>query len=185
MSPYPTDLYVASQTARELVIVDPPYAILSTVFAIIGLLILLGGVAVVFAARVGFTRPWHILIWSLPILLGGPFLIVALMTGATTRITALANNGTLSVRKTVLSVSISSKEYPFDQVRLVKVGVGDVCRFLYVSLADRPAENLTGCTDRTGYGEVANAMNAFLDANRRSSPVNLPTRNEPQNPEGQ
>jgi hypothetical protein len=112
-------------------------------------------------------------------------LIVALMTGVTTRITALADSGTLSVHKTVLSVPISSKEYPFEQVRLIKVGVGDVCRFLYVSLADRPAENLTGCTDRTGYGEVADAMNAFLDANRRSSPVNLPTRDKSQIPEGQ
>jgi hypothetical protein len=185
MSPYPTDLYVASQTARELIVVDPPYAILSAVFAVIGLATLLGGYYIVFAARVGLTRPLHILIWSLPILLGSPFLIVALMTGATTRITALADSSTLSVRKTVLSVPISSKEYPFDQVRLIKVGVGDVCRFLYVSLADRPAENLTGCTDRTGYGEVADAMNAFLDANRQSSPVNLPARHEPQIPEDQ
>jgi len=185
MSPYPTDLYVASQTARELVVVDPPYAILSAVFAIGGLLTVLGGYYIVFAARVGFTRPLYILVWSLPILLGSPFLIVALMTGVTTRITALADSGTLSVHKTVLSVPISSKEYPFEQVRLIKVGVGDVCRFLYVSLADRPAENLTGCTDRTGYGEVADAMNAFLDANRRSSPVNLPTRDKSQIPEGQ
>ena len=75
----------------------------------------------------------------------------------------------MSVRKTVLSVPISSKEYPFENVRLIRVGVGDVCRFLYLSLADRPAENLTGCTDRTGYGEVADAMNAFLNANRRST----------------
>ncbi len=169
MSPYPTDLYVASQTARELIVVDPPYAILSAVFAIIGLLTLLGSFAVVFSARVGFTRPLHILIWSLPILLGGPFLIVASMTGATTRISASADRRILSVRKTVLSVPISSKEYPFENVRLIRVGVGDVCRFLYLSLADRPAEDLTGCTDRTGYGEVADAMNAFLNANRRST----------------
>jgi hypothetical protein len=185
MSPYPTDLYVASQTAYELVVVDPPYTILCAIFAIIGLATLLGGFAVVFAVKVGFTRPLHILFWALPVFLGGPFLIVALMTGASTRIIALADSGTLSVSKNVLSVPIGSKKYSFDQVRLIKVGVGDVCQFLYVSLADRPAENLTGCTDRTGYGEVANAMNTFLDANRRSSSVNLPTRHEPQIPEGQ
>ena len=179
MSAYPTDLYVASQTARQLVVIDPPYFILSIVFAIVGLLTLVGGYYIVFAARVGLTRPLHLLIWSLPILLASPFLIVSLTTGRTTRITVLADSGTLSVRKTVLSIPISSKQYRFDQVRLIKVGVGDVCRFLYVSLTDRPAENLTGCTDRTGYGEVADAMNAFLDANRRSSPANLP------NPEGQ
>jgi hypothetical protein len=73
MSLYPTDLHVASQTARELVVVDPPYAILSAFFAIIGLLTLLGGFAVVFSARVGFTCPLHILIWSMPILLGAHF----------------------------------------------------------------------------------------------------------------
>jgi hypothetical protein len=167
MSAYPTDLYVASQTARELVAVSPPYAILSAVFAICGLLPLVGGCAALVVFRVGFTRPLQIFIWLLPFLLGSPFLITAVSTGRTTQITLSADMGKLSVRKTFLSVPLGSKEYPFEQVRLVKVGVGDVCRFLYVSLSDKPAEDLTGCTDRTGYGEVADAMNSFLEANRR------------------
>jgi len=73
----------------------------------------------------------------------------------------------LSVRKTLLSIPVSSKEYPFSEVRSIKVGVADISLFLYVSLIDKPAENLTGATDQTGYGEVADAMNAFLSANRR------------------
>lgn len=181
MSAYPTDLYVASQTARELIAIDPPYAILSVVFAICGLLPLVGGYVLLAFLRVGFTRPLQMFIWLLPFLLGSPFLVTAMYTGRTTQITLSADMGKLSVRKTFLSVPLGSKEYPFEQVRLVKVGVGNVCRFLYVSLADKPAEDLTGCTDRTGYGEVADAMNAFLDANRRSSSINLPTRKRTSN----
>jgi hypothetical protein len=185
MSAYPTDLYVASQTARELVAVAPPYVVLSVVFAICGLLPLVGGFALLASLRVGFTRPLQIVMWLLPFLLGSPFLITAVATGRATRITLSADTGRLTVRKTFLSVSLGSKEYPFEQVRLVKVGVGNVCRFLYVSLADRPAEDLTGCTDRTGYNQVADAMNTFLETNRRSSRLNLPTRDETRVPEGQ
>jgi hypothetical protein len=183
MSPYLTGLYVASQTARELVVVDPPYAILSAVFAIIGLLSLPAGFAVVFFARVGFTRPFHIIMGLLPLLLGSPFLITSVVTGRATRITLSADTGKLSVRKTFLSVPVRSREYSLEQVRLIKVGVGDVCRFLYMSFEDKPAEDLTGCTDRTRYSEVADAMNAFLDASRRSSPLH--SQDETRIPEGQ
>src|SRR5215475_192121 len=185
MSAYPTDLYVASQTARELIAVDPPYAILSVVFAICGLIPLVCGFVLLVFFRVGFTRPLQIILWLLPLILGSLFLISAMATGQATRITLSADRGKLSEHKTFLSVPMGSKEYPLEQIRLIKVGVGNVCRFLYVSLDNKPAENLTGCSDRTGYGEVADAMNAFLDATRRSSPVNLPTRGGTQIPEGQ
>ncbi|MCU1224431.1 MAG: hypothetical protein JWQ42_2524 [Edaphobacter sp.] len=165
MSSYPTDIYVVSQTARELTVIDPSSSssiIAGVVTGLLFTLIALG--TLLFLRNTG--RSIHPLLWLLP-LVGVPFLALALLASVTTRITLSADAGTLSVRKTLLSVPISSQEYPLAQVRLVKVGVGDVCRFLYVSLADKPAANLTGCTDRTGYNEVAQAMNSFLDANRR------------------
>jgi hypothetical protein len=165
MIPYPTDIYVASQTARELTVIDPCSSSSVIIGVVTGLLfssIAVG--ALLFVRNLG--RSIHPAAWLLT-LAGVPFLVLALIMSATTRFTLSADAGTLSVRKTILSVPISSKEYPLTQVRLIKVGVGDVCRFLYVSLADRPAENLTGCTDRTGYSEVADAMNSFLDQTRR------------------
>src|SRR5258708_5687084 len=153
MSAYPTDLYVVSQSARQLVVVDPPYTVLGAVFAAIGLLSIVGGIVVLLQFRVGFSRPLHYFFWSVPFLFASPFLIVAAVTSRTSHITLSAETSTLTVQKTLLSVPVGSKEYPFAQVRVVKVGVGNVCRFLYVSLVDQPAENLTSCTDRTGYGE--------------------------------
>ena len=164
MIPYPTDIYIASQTARELTVIDPCSISSVIMGAVTGLLfssVAIGGL--LFVRNLG--RSIHPLAWLLT-LIGVPFLVLALTMSVTTRFTLSADAGTLSVRKTMLSVQISSKEYPLTQVSLIKVGVGDVCRFLYVSLEDRPAENLTGCTDRTGYSEVAEAMNSFLDANR-------------------
>lgn len=170
MSAYPTDLYVVSQSAHQLVVVDPPYGIVSTVFVIVGVLAILLCIVLLIQFRVGFGRPYQALIWLSPFLIGAPFLGVAIFTGRTSHITISADSNTLSVQKSFYSIPLGSREYPLEQVRMVKVGVGDVCRFLYVSLADHPAENLTSCTDRTGYSEVAAAMNAFLDANRGATP---------------
>ena len=49
-------------------------------------------------------------------------------------------------------------------VRRARAGVGDVCRFLYLDLADGITPTLFGCTDRTGYSEAADAINTFLRA---------------------
>lgn len=170
MSAYPTDLYVVSQSTHQLVVVDPPYSIMSTVFVIVGILAILLCIVLLIQFRIGFGRPYQVLIWLAPFIIGGPFLVVAAFTGRTTHITISTDSNTLSVQKSFYSMPLGSKEYPLAQVRMVKVGVGDVCRFLYVSLVDHPAENLTSCTDRTGYSEVAGAMNAFLDANRSATP---------------
>ncbi len=116
------------------------------------------------------SRPIHPAIWLtwfIPIVIAAPFLILGVIGQIKTQITLSADTGTLSVRKTVLSFLISSKEYPLLEVRSVKVGVADISLFLYVSLVDKPAENLTGATDQTGYSKVADAMNDFLQANRR------------------
>lgn len=169
MSGYPTDLYVATQSLRQMIVVDPPYRFLSTIFVTLGILAILLGIILLVQFRVGFSRGSHALIWLLPFAIGAPFLVTAAFTGRTSHIILSADSDTLSVRKSLLSVRLGSREYPLTQVRLVRVGVGNVCRFLYVSLTDQPAENLTSCTDRTGYSEVADAMNAFLDANRHAA----------------
>jgi hypothetical protein len=107
------------------------------------------------------------LTWLIPIAIAAPFLVLGVIGQVKTQVTLSADSGTLSVQKTLLSFLISSKEYPFSAVRSIKVGVADISLFLYVSLVNKPPENLTGATDQTGYSEVAEAMNAFLDANRR------------------
>ena len=166
MIPYPTDLYIASQTIHEMVVVDPPFAISSTIFAIVGLVVLVGGYIALAHFRIAFAGSPLAALWILPVLIGGIFFTVSVLTGRTTHLTLSADTGKLSISKSFLSVSLGTpKEYPLNQVRLIKVGVGDVCRFLYVSLVDKPAENLTSCTDRTGYSEVADAMNKFLSGN--------------------
>jgi len=168
---YPTDLYVASQTAHELDVVVPPFNSHSFGWVwIVSLLCLVIGYGVLLSLWKNVPRPIHPalrLTWLIPIVIAVPFLILGVIGQVKTQITLSADTGTLSVRKTLLSFPVSSKEYSFSEVRSIKVGVADISMFLYVSLIDRPAENLTGATDQTGYSEVADAMNAFLSANRR------------------
>jgi hypothetical protein len=168
---YPTDLYVASQTAHELDVVVPPFNSHSFGWVwIVSLLCLVIGYGVLFYLWKSVPHPIHPalrLTWLIPIVIAVPFLILGVIGQIKMQITLSADTGTLSVRKTLLSLPVSSKEYPFSEIRGIKVGVADISMFLYVSLVDKPAENLTGATDQTGYSEVADAMNAFLSANRR------------------
>ncbi|MDE1178246.1 MAG: hypothetical protein PW789_16855 [Edaphobacter sp.] len=171
MAGYPTDLYVASQTAHELVVVAPPFNAHSFGWIwIVSLLCLVIGYGVIFSLWKNVPRPIHPalrLTWLIPIVIAVPFLILGVIGQVKTQITLSADTGILSVQKTLLSFPVSSKEYPFSEVRSIKVGVADISLFLYVSLIDKPAEDLTGATDQTGHSEVADAMNAFLIANRR------------------
>jgi hypothetical protein len=171
MSAYPTDLYVASQTAHELDVVVPPFNSHSFGWVwIVSLLCLVVGYGVLCSLWKNVPRPIHPalrLTWLIPVVIAVPFLILGVIGQVNTQITLSADTGILSVRKTLLSMPVGSKEYPFSEVRSIKVGVADISMFLYVSLVDKSAENLTGATDQTGYGEVADAMNAFLSANRR------------------
>jgi hypothetical protein len=168
---YPTDLYVASRSAHELVVVAPPFNSHSFGWIwIVSLLCLVIGYGVIFSLWKNVLRPIPPalrLTWLIPIVIAAPFLVLGMIGQVKTQITLSADSGTLSVRKTLLSFPVSSKEYPFSGVRSVKVGVADISLFLYVSLVNKPAEDLTGATDQTGYSEVADAMNSFLTANRR------------------
>lgn len=169
MAGYSTDLYIASQTAHDLVVVVPPSKYSWWVW-VVSLAVLVIGYSVLFSLWKGLARPIQPalrLVWFIPIAIAGPFLILGVIGQIKTQITLSAVPGTLSVRKTLISFPISSKEYPFSEVRSVKVGVADITLFLYVDLTDKQAENLTGATDQTGYSEVADAMNIFLEANRR------------------
>jgi hypothetical protein len=171
MSGYPTDLYVAVHTAHKLVVVVPPFN--SNSFGwiwIVSLSCLVVGYGVLFSLWKNLQRPIHPalrLTWLIPVAIAGPFLALGVMGQIKTEITLSADAGTLSVRKTLMSFLISSREYPFSEVRSIRVGVSDISLFLYVDLADKRAEDLTGATDQTGYSEVANAMNTFLSANRQ------------------
>ena len=165
---YATDLYVASQTARELTVVVPSFDSTGWVW-MASLLFLVIGYGVLFVVWKSLPRPVNPLLrftWLIPIVVAGPFLVLGVIGQVKTQITLSADAGTLSVQKTLMSFPISSKKFPFSEVRSVRVGVADITLFLYVDLVDQPAENLTGATDQTGYSEVANAMNAFLSANR-------------------
>jgi len=167
---YSTDLYVASQTAHELDVIVPPFNSHSSGWVwIVSLLCLVIGYSLLSSLWKHVPRPVPPalrLTWLIPAVIAVPFLILGVIGQVKTEINLSANTRTLSVRKTLLSFPVSSKSYPFSEVRSVKVGVADITLFLYVSLVDKPAEDLTGATDQTGYSEVAKAMNTFLNANR-------------------
>ena len=161
-------IYVASQSARELIVVDRPYTWVGSTFIIFGLLILIIGYASLYFARSSMSRPIHWLFWLIPLIVSIPMEAIGLGTGAaSTKIHVSAEDGTMHVRKTVLSLPVQSESYPIGQIRDVRVGVGDVCRFLYVNLSDGRSNTLLGCSDRKGYSEAADAINGFLKLNRQ------------------
>lgn len=171
MAGYPTDLYVSSQTAHQMVVVVPP--VNSNSFGwiwIVSLLCLAVGYGVLSSLWKKVEQPVQPalrLTWLIPIVIAVPFVVLGVIGQVKTQIILSADNGTVNVQRTLFSFSISAKEYPFSEVRDIRVGISDVSRFLYVSLTDKPAEDLTGATSQTGFNEVAEAMNGFLDMNRK------------------
>jgi hypothetical protein len=163
-----TQIYVASQSARELIVVDRPYTWVGAIFIVLGLLIVIIGYASLYFTRSSMSRPVHWLFWLIPLIVAIPMEAIGLGTGAaSTKIHVSVDDGTMHVRKTVLSVPLRSQSYPLGEIRDVRVGVGDVCRFLYVNLNDGRSDTLLGCTDRKGYSEAADAINGFLKLNHQ------------------
>jgi hypothetical protein len=163
VNPPLTDIYVVSQTARELVVVVPSYTSIGIMAFIASAVFLLVGYGGIYYARTKFTGSIHFLVWLLPLVPAVLFFAGGLVAMASMKISVSADTGMFNVRKTVLSVPISSQGYQVSTVRRVGVAAGDVCRSLYVVFTDRPAESLTTCTDRTGYTSAADALNNFLD----------------------
>jgi hypothetical protein len=90
-------------------------------------LCLVVGYAVLFPLWKNVPRPVHPtlrLTWLIPIAIAAPFLALGMIGQIKTQIVLSADTDILSVQKTLLSYSISSKEYLFSEVRSIKVGTG-------------------------------------------------------------
>ncbi len=92
---YPTDLYVASQTAHELDVVVPPFNSHSFGWVwIVSLLCLVIGYGVLFSLWKSVPRPIHPalrLTWLIPIVIAVPFLILGVIGQIKMQITLSAD----------------------------------------------------------------------------------------------
>ncbi|HLJ88287.1 MAG TPA: hypothetical protein VKZ53_15820 [Candidatus Angelobacter sp.] len=162
-------IYVAKQTAQELVVVSPGYRLLAAIFLGCAVVALVISVFVALKLRVALTMPWRAAVWLGPILFCGPFLVLGLWLGtARTSLMLSSADEKLSLEKTICGVSVRSESYRFDEIRGVGMGIGDTCRFLYLSLKNGKTTTLLGCTDRDGYDQAANAINSFLSQGNRA-----------------
>ncbi len=168
-----TQIFVASQDAGSLVLVAPPYTWLALPFLVSGLACWLVGVILLIASRPASAQgqvKTSIAIGTLPSLLalviGTPFVAVGLLAGCATWVTVLPGSNELKVQRTLLAHPIRTRIYALDRVRAFVVGTGDNCFSLQAAMADGHGERLISCTDRTGYHEVASAINAFLTEHR-------------------
>lgn len=178
-----TQIFVASQDAGSLVVVAPPYTWLALPFLISGVTCWLVGVILFIAARPksarGQAKP-SVVIGALPsilaLVIGIPFVAVGLLEGCATWVTVLAGSNELKVQRTLLAHPIRTQIYALNRVLGFVVGTGDNCFSLQAAMADGRGERLIDCTDRTGYNEVASAINAFLTEHRE-----LPQHEPPAN----
>ena len=151
--------------SRELVMKDLPYSLMGGIFLLIAALTLLLGYVFMRRTSSRLGRKIPILFWFFPLLLATPFaLIGAVVATWKSTVCASSESGVLNVREMILGISVRSDTYPLGRIREARVGVGDVCRFLYIDMIDGSSPKLLGCTDRPGYVEAADAINSFLDA---------------------
>jgi hypothetical protein len=119
MPGYATDLYVASQTAHELVVVAPPFNSHSFGWIwIVSLLFVVIGYGVLFSLWKNVPRPIHPVLqltWFIPTVIASPFLILGVIGKIKTQITLSADTGTLSVRKLFYQFSSAQKNILFQK----------------------------------------------------------------------
>lgn len=165
-----TEIYVAYQDASNLVVVAPPYRLLVWIFLGIGVATWFGGVVAMFVLRGKELVPrgsfWSAFPLLLAIVIGTPFLLIGSQIARTTHVSLAADQNTLTVQQTLLSIPVSTRVYSLSSVQKAVVGVGEGCASLRVVMNDGGGTQLIGCTDRSGYNEAADSINRFLEAHR-------------------
>ena len=156
-----SEIYIAKQSADEIVVIEPPYLLLGIGLAIVGAVLLFFGI------RSTLNQPPAMRYWIFPVIFTAPFLIPGLwLSTSNTSIRLSRPQHLLDFRKSAFFIPFRSLQVPFDKIRDVNTGYSQQGRFLYLELNDGQRIKLTGSTDRRGYGEAMDAMNRFLVANR-------------------
>ena len=169
-----TQIYVAHQDAGHLVVVAPPYSSLAGLFLGAGLAFWIAGVVVSSALKArtgGAAKPflWAVFPLLLALVIGAPLVCVGFLTSRTTRVSVTTDQSQLKVQQSLLSVPFGTRVYALDNVQKAVVGIGNSCISLRAVMTDGSSQQLIGCTDRTGYNEVADSINRFLEAHRPPS----------------
>ncbi|WP_446743874.1 hypothetical protein [Silvibacterium acidisoli] len=165
-----TEIYVAHQDATNLVVVAPPYTLLAGIFLGVGLASWFAGglLALVLRGRAIVPRGflWSAFPMLLAVVIGTPFIFIGLYTARTTHVSIASDRNTLTVQQTLLSIPLSTRVYALSNVQKAVVGVGEGCASLRVVMNNGGGTRLLSCTDRSGYNEMADAINRFLEAHR-------------------
>lgn len=162
-------LRVASQTASRLVITDPPYSLIGTIFLGIGVLTILVILAVAFKVH---TKQILILIMGLAVAL--PFVLVGVFLCTTrNQMDFSRDSNRITIQNQYFAGMVSSRQViPLDSVlrAVIETGRGGARRLVLVTRSG-DAIPLTNFTGQGGYYRALDAVNHFLGA--------APQRGEP------
>jgi hypothetical protein len=150
-------IQVVERTPWRLVVVDPPYYLLGLGFLALCAVSL--PVALVVGVKYDVIK--KVVVWwaitSLPFLIAG----VVFSTGKTI-VTFSRENGTLTIARSYIGISLRSRQFPLDQPVKAVVETARAGRSLILLTRAGPPITLTTVTDRGGYYEAADAINEFL-----------------------
>jgi hypothetical protein len=166
-----TVIHVVSESPNSIVVQYPADLSTGVTSVLVGLLVLVGGYVWLYKHRAQVSHGLLWLIWVLPLVVGSVPLIFGVL-GAITTITVEASSetGMLTVRRIAAGSLINTVSYPLTDVRGVQMGFDRGCKYLYATLADGSDPKLLPCSPRTGYSEVAFALNSFLSNLREAAP---------------
>lgn len=148
---------IIEQTPVHFLAYDPPYLTFGIVFVIFGL----------FVAGLMLLVTWKTGGFKAVYLVGYAVSAVILLIGcgaATTKsyISGSRETGTVRVIKTIFGASFPQNPVPLDNIQLAKVEDVKNLRRVVVVLKSGGVVYLTSSTDRTGYEQLAQAINSLL-----------------------
>lgn len=166
-----TVIRVVSESPHAMVVQYPANISTGIALLTIGLIVLVGGYVSLYKHRIELAHGVRLLLWIIPLLCGVLPMVFGFFEVATViTVEASAETGMLTVRHTVAGSVIKSSRYPMADVQGIQLGFGRGCKFLYADLADGSDPKLLPCSPRTGYSEVAHALNSFLNNLKASGP---------------
>jgi hypothetical protein len=165
-----TAIHVVSSSPQSLVIRYPADASTGIAVLLIGLFVAVCGYFSLHKHQAEATQGLRWLLWFLPLLfalLSGAFGIFKAFTVIT--VEASAETGMLTVRHAVAGTEADRATYPLSEIQTVQIGFGRGCKFLYAVLADGSDPKLLPCSPKSGYSEVGQALNSFVQTLRTTN----------------
>jgi hypothetical protein len=153
--PDPAQLRIIEQSPDHMVAYDPPYVVFGVAFTAFAVVVVL---LMIFVTWKTGWRAVYLVGFLVAIILA----LIGIGVGTTASYIRADRTGNVAVEKTVFGAPFAGPSYPARDVTEAKVETSKNLRRVVLILRNGEVIAITSATDRSGYDDVARAINQVL-----------------------